>query len=296
MRTPLLPCLLSLVLLSSTSFAQSSVWKVTRGDQLLYLAGTIHVLRPADFPLPAEFEQAFAASSRIVFETELARLQSSEMQQVVARHGIYQDGRTLEDVLTPEAWSKVQAYARSAGLPLPQLSPLKPWLFTITLLSLELQKQGVIPGGVDLYYYQKATAAGKPVGELESFEQQVQFMINLGAGHESAMVLNTIEDIEEIPEQLSEMISAWRSGDVVRIDSMILEDLRTEFPAVFRDLFVTRNEAWLPRIESLLKTPEIEMVLVGAGHVAGDEGLIARLRQRGYLVESLTASSPAIAP
>ncbi len=121
-------------------------------------------------------------------------------------------------------------------------------------------------------------------------------MINLGVGHESAMVLNTIDDIEEIPEQLSQMISAWRSGDVGRIDRMILEDLRTEFPNVFRDLFVTRNEAWLPRIKTLLGTPEVEMVLVGAGHLAGDDGLIARLREQGYMVDPLLPSSPALTP
>ncbi len=156
MKIPLLSSLVSLALLPCVVSAQSSVWKVTGGDQSLYLAGTIHVLRPGDFPLPAEFDQAFAASSLIVFETELARLQSLEMQQVVARHGMYQGDRTLEDVLTPEAWAKVQDYARSAGLPLVQLSRLKPWLFTITLLALELQKQGIIPGGVDLHYHRKA--------------------------------------------------------------------------------------------------------------------------------------------
>jgi len=43
--------------------------------------------------------------------------------------------------------------------------------------------------------------------------------------------------------------------------------------------------AWLPQIESMLTTPEIEMILVGVGHLVGSEGILNQLVERGYKVE-----------
>src|SRR5258706_8959427 len=102
----------SLVLLFSVVAvsAQSSVWKVTRGPATLYLGGTIHLLRPSDLPLPAEFEMAYVASAQLYFETDIARVQSPEMQEIVATRGMFTDGRTLDQVLKPETWKAVQAY------------------------------------------------------------------------------------------------------------------------------------------------------------------------------------------
>src|SRR5688500_10130535 len=102
-------CLLGFLFAVTSVSAQTSVWKVTHGPHAFYLGGTCHVLRATDFPLPAEFDAAFAASSAVYFETDLARVQSPEMQGVIATHGLFDDGKNLEDVLTPSAWKIVQS-------------------------------------------------------------------------------------------------------------------------------------------------------------------------------------------
>lgn len=272
--------------------AESSVWKVTRGGQTFYLGGTIHMLRPADFPLPAEFDAAFAASRRIVFETDIARVQSAEMQAVVAQQGMFTDGTTLDKVLTPAAWKAARDYCAKAGLPVEQMRQMKPWLFTLMMAAVEFQKLGVSSQGVDLTYFRKAGEAGKTTGELESFERHIEHIVSLGAGQESAMIAKSLEDLNELPTILNDLIAAWRAGDLARIDRLMLRDIRRKYPAVFKSLLTDRNLAWLPKLEALLRTPEIEFVLVGAAHLAGPEGLLTLLKARGCTIAPLSLASP----
>lgn len=57
-------------------FAHSCVWKVSKDDQILYIGGTIHVLRQHDFPLPEEFDKAYAHASYLVFETDMEAIEN----------------------------------------------------------------------------------------------------------------------------------------------------------------------------------------------------------------------------
>lgn len=281
-------------LLASTAglVAESSVWKVTRGGQTFYLGGTIHMLRPADFPLPPEFDQAFAASGRIIFETDIARVQSAEMQAFVAAQGMFMDGTTLDQVLTPAAWKAARDYCAKAGLPVEQMRQMKPWLFTLMMAAVELQKLGVSSEGVDLTYFKQAGESGKSTGELEPFERHLQHIVNLGAGQESAMIAKSLEDLSELPTILNDLIAAWRAGDLARIDRLMLRDIRRKYPAVFKRLLTDRNAAWLPKLEAMLRTPEVEFVLVGAAHLAGTEGLLTLLKARGCTIEQLKPAGP----
>jgi uncharacterized protein YbaP (TraB family) len=279
--------LLIFVLSLSALPASTSVWKVSRGESVLYLGGTCHLLRPQDFPLPAEFDTAFAASSKIVFETDMARLTSPAMQQIVASRGMFTDGTTLDKVVSPSAWKALSTYCREAGLPMDQISKMKPWLFTIMMMGMELQKLGMATDGVDVYYFEKASAGNKSLGQLESFEQQIEFITQLGAGYESELIEKSLEDLHELPKMMNDTLAAWKSGDMAALDRLMLDEVRTKYPSIFQTLFVDRNNSWRPKIEALLETSEVEFVLVGAGHLSGPEGLLALLSARGCKVEQL---------
>ena len=65
----------------SWAVAESSVWKAQKGTSVLYLGGTCHILREADYPLPPEFDRAYKAADILVFETDLGKFQEPETQQ-----------------------------------------------------------------------------------------------------------------------------------------------------------------------------------------------------------------------
>jgi uncharacterized protein YbaP (TraB family) len=61
--------------------------------------------------------------------------------------------------------------------------------------------------------------------------------------------------------------------------------MHDEFPTLNQSLLVNRNNAWIPKIKAMLITPERELILVGALHLAGEEGVLAQLKKQGYVVE-----------
>ena len=106
------------VVLTVGIYAQSSVWKVETDNGMTYLGGTCHVLRKADYPLPDEFMSAYEESDTLVFETDISKLSSTEVQMMFLQKGAYRDGTTLESVLSAETYSALGEYCAKAGLPL----------------------------------------------------------------------------------------------------------------------------------------------------------------------------------
>jgi len=274
-------------LVASPVVAQSSVWKIQSGDNIVYLGGTCHLLRADNFPLPTEFDAAFAAAETIFLETDLARMQTVEAQQLLLARGRYGDNASLKSAVNDEAWLAVEQYCERTDISLTQLNQFRPWLVAVTVTVIELQKLGFVQEGVDFHYHQRATEAGKTLEGLEPFEEHIGFITNMGAGHESEMLISTLNDLDQIPQMFDGVITAWKSGDLKTLDSLILRDMKTEFPSVYQELIVKRNLAWLPRIEEMLQSTPTELVLVGVGHLAGSEGLIAQLERRGFLLEQL---------
>jgi uncharacterized protein YbaP (TraB family) len=290
MNKPLLLATLALLLPISPALAETSVWKVTKGDRTVYLGGTCHLLRPADLPLPAEFDQAYAAAQKVYFETDIARMLSPDMQQIIMTRGLYEAGQTLQFGVDPDAWGKIEAYCAKAGLPMANVTRMKPWLFVIVVTGLELQKLGVTQEGADVIYFKRAKTDNKPVGHLETFEAHIDFITGMGAGRESEMVRSGLDDLAQSIADFPKLLAAWRAGDLDAVEKEMLEEMRAKYPDIYKQLIVTRNNAWLGTIDDLLKSPEVEFVLAGFGHFAGPEGLIELLRKRGCEITQLKAA------
>ncbi len=267
------------------TFAETSLWKVSKEGSELFIGGTIHVLSPKDYPLPIEFEQAYKLSKKIVFETNLAAMEKPEIQQKFLQRLMYQKGRSLKDDLKPQTYQILGDYAKSAGLMIETLSIFKPPMVMITLVMHELQRLEMGEKGVDSYFNQKAMIDGKALGELESIELHLDIIENIGKGQEDEMILNTIEEMKELPLIMEDMKRAWRKGESKKLAKIGLFPMKTDFPDLYRLILVERNNAWVPRIEALLATPEVEFILVGALHLVSNEGVIAKLRDLGYKVE-----------
>ena len=153
-----------LALCSAGSIAQTSVWQVSKGDSKIYLGGTVHLLRQQDYPLPAAFEQAFEASQRLYFETDIGAMSDVGLQQRMLQQLTYQDWSMLSSVLSAEAYAALSEYAAGTGIPLAMLQTFKPCLLISTLSVMEFQKLGFTPQGVDAYFFSKAISEGKYTG------------------------------------------------------------------------------------------------------------------------------------
>lgn len=275
-----------LALIPAFLSAQSSVWKVCKGDQTLYIGGTCHVLRNSDYPLPAEFDQAYAAADTLVFEVDPAKLQDPAFARQLLAKSTYTDGRSLKSVLSAEAYAALEAQGKKSGLPIEILNGIKPAVALTMLTIQELAKIGVSEQGVDQHYHNRAVKDGKSVKDLETVAFQIELIAALGDGIENELVLYSLQDLDQISVLFDELILTWEQGDMPALEKLFITDI-AQYPELYAKLLVDRNARWLPQLEAFLATPETEFVLVGVAHVAGPDGLLALLREKGHTVNQV---------
>ena len=282
-----LPVFLALSLLSASLFAASPVWRIDHGDKHLFLAGTIHVLRASDFPLPAALDKAYARSQALVFETDIAETQSPAFNQQLLQALTLPDGKTLDQVLSASTMKRLQQYARENAFNLAALTHFKPSMIAMTLTLNELARLGVSETGVDAFYFSRARQDHKPTLGLETAQQQLQFLVDMGEGVEDEMILQTLDEIDSLHSEFPKMIEGWKRGDKAQMEKLFVQPMRDQFDPVYQQLLVKRNQAWMPQIKVLLETTDTEMVLVGSAHLLGPDGLLVQLEKAGYKITQL---------
>lgn len=282
----LILCLL--LMLSSLSNAKSSVWKITDGNNVLFLGGTIHLLTKQDYPLPAEFEVAYQQAKLLVFEVEPDIVNSQGTAQKFTEYAYYKDGTTLSDILDPTTYTLLSNFFAIRGLPIDTFESMKPGMLSVVLTVLELQRLGLAGQGVDEFFSEKSKQDNKPQLALETIDDQFRALSQLGVGRESYAIRHALSEAEKISDLMQDIKSAWRIGDNQALINTSLKPWVESFPELYQSLLVQRNNRWLPQLEALLKTPDIEYVLVGALHLVGDDGLLSLFRQKGYKVEQVT--------
>lgn len=265
--------------------AETSLWRVSHGNAELFIGGTIHVLSRRDYPLPPEFENAYGKADRLVLETDLSVMAKPEMQRQLLQRLRYGPGESLRTRLSAEAYRALAQYCADAGIPMAVLQGFKPPMAVLMLTLAELKRLGLAESGVDDFFNRRARRDGKTVTGLETPIQQVDVIVRMGAGHENELILSTIKEMQELPSVMQRLKAAWRQGDLETLKQVGIVPMRTEYPALYEDLLVRRNQTWLPEIVAMLTTPERELILVGALHLAGRDGVLAQLRRRGYTVK-----------
>lgn len=270
---------------SFQTFAETTLWKVSKGNSELFIGGTIHVLSASDYPLPKPFSKAYKLSQRIVFETDIAAMANPRIQKQLMQRMTYQSGKTLKDDITAETYKTLSDYLASVGLSIKRYDQFKPSMIMMALLMIELQRLGMAETGVDRYFNNKASLDGKLLGQLETVEVQLDVLENLGKGQEDEMIISTIDEMKELPSIMKKIKKAWRKGNTHSLEKIGIFPMKIDYPDLYRLLLVDRNNAWVPKIEDLLLTPEVEFILVGALHLVGQDGVISQLRRLGYKVE-----------
>lgn len=265
--------------------AESSVWKVSDGRSEFFIGGTIHVLSRQDYPLPEAFEQAYQQSEIVVLETDLAAMAQPDIQQQLLQKLLYPEGASLQNDLSAETYRKLADFVATTDLSMAALDSFKPPMVVVTLTMAELQRLGMAETGVDNFFNDRALSDGKRLDGLETVEQQIDVIANMGKGQEDEMILSTLNELQELPQLMGQMKAAWRAGDMQRLAQIAITPMREEYPALYRSLLVQRNHSWIPQLEALLATPAKELVLVGAAHLAAEDGVIALLKKRGYRIE-----------
>lgn len=267
--------------------SKATLWKVKGDHNTLYLLGSIHVLSKQSYPLKPALERAFADSNQVVFEIDLTRFTPNRFQQEFKRTALYPPGQSLSKKLSPATVELLRGTLPYYGLTLKKVDRLKPWFLAEWLSARTLEKAGFSDQlGVDLYFYRKAKAAGKPVLGLETLRDQAQIFDRFNDAENEEYLVSTMSGLPAYAVMVRQLVDAWKNGDVQLLDQLLNQDKRSD-PTTHEALFSRRNSKWIPEIERFAHQGGNYLIIVGAGHLVGDDGVVAQLRQAGYSVEQL---------
>lgn len=280
---------------ASLALAQASqgpgspaMWRLADEDTTIHVFGTVHLLRPELEWRTDTFDEAISNADKIVFEVDMT---SPEAQRAIAtdflQRGMYENGRTLREVLEPEDEAVISAAFDSLGVPLDAMNTFEPWMASINLGVMKLVNDGYDPSsGVETVIQAEATSAGKSFGYLEVISQQTDAFDLLPEAEQITMLYESALLLDESPRMLDLLVDEWADGDVEGIAKLVANPDGYGFTdAGYQALLVKRNQAWVPQIEAMLDEPGSVFIAVGAGHLAGPDSVIVMLRDKGYTVE-----------
>ncbi len=274
-------------LINQAVLAEGPVWKVSNGESHLLIGGTIHMLSENDYPLPSVFNQAYDNAEVLVFEINPDLVSSAEVGEKFLEYALYNDNRTLKDVLSPSTYKMLHLFLEKRGMSVKSFSSMKPSMLSIVLTVAELQRLGLAGVGVDEFFNQRAKRDNKKRQSLETIDDQFNALLSLGIDKEDEVILHALDELENMAREMQKIKQAWRKGDNNELSEVALLPWMDKFPQMYQFLLVQRNQRWLPQLEEFIRTPEIEYILVGALHLAGPDGVLEMLKAKGYSVKKL---------
>jgi hypothetical protein len=280
---------IAVALLATAQAAQAKTfaWKATGKGGTIYLIGSIHVMSEGFYPLNPALEAAFKDSDLLVEEVDLAEMLDPAAQMAILSRGMLPPNQSLDKVLSPATLALVQKTAGDLGGVGGPLMRFKPWMLAIALQGLELAKAGFDPAlGLDKHFYDQAKAAGKAVQGLETAEFQISRFDTMTMEQQDRMLAQTLKELATETATVGQLGDAWKTGDIAGVESIALADLKSD-PLMYQRLLVERNRNWMPKIEALFARRGRALVVVGAAHMVGPDGLLAMLRAKGYTIEQL---------
>ncbi|MBJ7511352.1 TraB/GumN family protein [Brevundimonas sp.] len=263
-----------------------ALWVIKDADSTLYLFGSVHVLRPTTGWASPRVNAAFDSATDVWFEITNPEDQAA-MMPLIQQYGLSPQ-TPLSSRLTPEELAQLDVAAKTIGASAAQLDPLKPWLAALSLSVAPLVKAGYDPqSGVELALKARAQAAGKSLHGFETLEKQVGMLATLPDDVQLEFLRETLKDFDQAVEMLDSMVEAWAKGDVQALDRIVVEEMKTDAPELYKVLLVDRNTDWANQIQTLLQGSGTAFIAVGAAHLTGDDSVQSILQSRGVAVETV---------
>ncbi len=251
------------------------LWKYTSPSATVYLAGSIHVLKPGLYPLPQPFMDAFDTADYLVLEVDPNSLTPQEMQFKVMQYGLLEDEQSLNSVLDPKLYAQLATVTQQYGLPIEQLNQFKPAFITQQLAVLALMSAGYDPTqGVEMHFI--AQAGERDILQLESIDFQLDLLMNQPLNVQTKIVEEMIEQMDDFEPLTATLITAWLNGDDDTFEETFAEQAGSseETREFTRQLMDQRNVGMADKIAAYLKTNGTYFVVIGAGHYVGPNNII----------------------
>lgn len=290
------PSAVSAVLAEASGIANDGavLWRISRaGVTNSYLFGTVHMTDERATKLSVRVIEAIVGSR--VVALEVADVAPTAMAEAITRTPdlmMFEGGRRLDLLISPEAFEEVKRQLDAARLPAAFAQNFKPWVISMLMAVTDCERERLNDGKpvVDMRIAEIARSKDVPVVGLETVEDQLAAAASVPMEEQVAILkssLKLVDRAEDLRETILSLYLSRRIGAALLLQRLLAEKngiAGATFNGFKTAMIDNRNRAMRTRALPLLSEGGV-FIGVGALHLIGENGLVALLRNAGYRVE-----------
>jgi uncharacterized protein len=259
------------------------LWQVHGPKTTHYLLGSVHLLPEESVDLPSGIADAYDAADGLVFETDIGAIEQPQVS--IAMLAAARSPHGLKSEIGERMYAQLLKQAARIGMPVSACDPFRAWFCAMTLEVFSYRKAGFSGGnGIDKQLYSRAHEDDKAMRWLEQPAAHIGLFTGMSEGLSREFLASAVDDSDnDAGDDPAELLRAWKENDTGAIETLDRQ-LKAGYPGVYQHLLAQRNRDWMPLLKRLLDGAEPQLVVVGAAHLVGPDGLIVLLRARGYKV------------
>ncbi len=278
-----------LSLRSNTRSFGTFLWKLENQKGLLYLLGSIHAANKSFYPLPEVMEKAYEESRTVAVEVDILK-SVNDPEEIFAGYletVYYPAGETLQKHISKETYRLLTKEFERFSYDNFQLERVRPWAIAQFIEGSQTMSVDMHSNlGIDVYFLDRARSQQKRIVELESMEMQMKLFDGFTDKQQEMYLLAALKDLSHEREKMNLMMSAWQDGDVQTMENLINDayPANTELASYRKKILTERNKGMLGKIQNLIDEEGTDLVIVGAAHMLGPDGIVTLLRNKGYKI------------
>jgi len=280
--------LLVVLLITRIVVADPLLLEVKGTTNNVYLLGSIHVASQSMYPLSHKIENAFDESDVLVVEIDETKADQVKMQHLIMTKGFYPGAETIQNHVSSDTFELLKKRLDAIHIPYVTIARMRPGMIMLTVTLAKYMQMGFVPElGIDRHFIKKARNR-KPIQQLETAEQQLELLLSFS--DDNMILEQTLASLDEADQLIPELISAWSNGDGKKLEKLMISDQIKEHPqfaGLFKKLIDDRNITMIEKIKKMLVDTKSYFVVVGAGHLVGEKGIVSILRKQGFTVKRL---------
>jgi uncharacterized protein YbaP (TraB family) len=281
---------MALTAVIATAAHSQLLWKVADNNtgKTSYVFGTHHFAPLSLLDSIKGLDAALQNADKVYGELDMQAAMDPSALMGMQQMMMAPADSTIDKVLTTKqladlnmAWAKYG----TDQIPLNALYVLKPAGLSTQLAALMSAK--VLPDinvgqGIDNELQVRARKAGKQVAGLETMEFQTNMLLGDPISKQAEDLVETIEDIDAEAGKLVRLTNAYLAQNYKDIETICAESVLKN-PESAEKMIISRNNNWMKQLAPEIKNTNL-LVVVGAGHLVGDKGILNQLKQAGYTV------------
>jgi hypothetical protein len=229
-------------------------------------------------------ESAFKAAEKLVVEVDIQKSQMALAMKAM-QMAMYPAEQSLSGSLSEATKKKWTEYQAEKGIPGATMERFKPWFVAMSVMQMELGKLGYDPQqGVDMHFLKAAADRQMEVLELETGEQQLKIFADMEPKMQEEMLRYTMEEMSQMGTKIDQLFEAWKKGNESSLSALMNEAFEKDksLDSIKKAIFTDRNLAMSEKIDGYLKGKGTYFVVVGAGHLVGEDGIVKLLEKKQY--------------